>query len=90
MENLRGQFTPTMFPKLKVESYKVDEGYSEDNRSQDDMDSPTGLEQDGRLLEAHMLSVDELSTAASALSEAERAGMARQASLPSKELLSSY
>ena len=54
------------------------------------MDSPTGLEQDGRLLEAHMLSVDELSTAASALSEAERAGMARQASLPSKELLSSY
>lgn len=83
MEQLRSQYTPTMFPKLKIDSsYKVDEGYSEDNRSQDDIDSPNGLEQDdGRLLEAQMLSVNELSTAALALSEAERAGTANQTSL---------
>ena len=77
MENFRGRISQSMVPHLKMDSsYKVDEGYSEETRSQDGLDSPTDMEQDGEnLLQAQMLSARGLSTTVLALSEAEKAGM---------------
>ena len=61
-------------------SYKMDEGYSEAPRSQDDPDSPTAMEQDGEnlLLQPQVMTSAGISTAVSALSEAEKAGMSVQ------------
>ena len=64
----------SMIPNLKMDpSYKVDEGYSEDTRSQDGLDSPMNMEagSDGQQLGiGGRLPSDVL-----ALSEAERSGM---------------
>ena len=77
MEGLRGELPPSLVPHPKMDSsYKVDEGYSEDNRSQDGLESPTGMETDGgNLLQSHIMSADGLSSAVAALSETEKAGM---------------
>ena len=57
-------------------SYKMDEGYSEDTRSQDELDSPMGMESGNEnLLHSQVISATGLSTAVLALSEAEKAGM---------------
>ncbi|KAL6717621.1 hypothetical protein ACLMJK_005536 [Lecanora helva] len=66
-----------MVPQFKRDpSYKVDEGYSEETRSQDGLDSPTDMEQDGdNLLQSQMLSATGLSSAVAALNEAEKAGI---------------
>lgn len=77
MEKFGGQTSETIVPHLRMDSsYKVDEGYSEETRSQDSIDSPTGMEQDGEnLLQSQMMSATGLSTAVLSLSEAEKAGM---------------
>ena len=77
MENFRGRLSQSMAPRFKMDSsYKVDEGYSEETRSQDGLDSPTDMDQDGEnLLQDQMLSARGLSATVSALSEAEKAGM---------------
>lgn len=58
-----------------VPAFKVDEGYSEDNRSQDDVDSPAKFEllATGTNMSVRMLS--SLPEGIMALSEAERSGM---------------
>ena len=77
MEDLRTRLPATLVPNLKMEShYKVDEGYSEDTRSQDDLDSPMGMESGGEtLLQSHVLSLAGLSAAVMNLNESEKAGM---------------
>ena len=76
MEDIRHRFSQPLAPHLKVDaSYRLDEGYSEDTRSQDGLDSQTGMDQDGdHLLQSHIMSVNELSAVASTLGEAEKAG----------------
>ncbi len=66
-----------MIPNLKMESsYKMDEGYSEDTRSQDGLDSPIGMDPGGEnLLQSQLMSATGLPAAVLALSEAEKAGM---------------
>ncbi len=57
-------------------SYKMDEGYSEDTRSQDGCDSPMGMDSGGDgLLQSQIMSATGLSAAVLALSEAEKAGI---------------
>jgi len=70
-----GNLPQALISNIKMDpSYKLDEGYSEDTRSQDDLDSPIAMEQYG-VLQSHMMSATELSTAVSALTEAEKAGV---------------
>lgn len=66
-----------MISNLKMEaSYKMDEGYSEDTRSQDGSDSPMAMESGSdNLLQSQIMSATGLSAAVLALSEAEKAGM---------------
>ena len=54
----------------KMDPYKVDEGYSEDTRSQDDPDSPMRMEPGGD----DMLSTQMTYEAVMALSEGEKSG----------------
>ena len=76
MEDLRTRLPTTLVPNFKMEPpYKVDEGYSEDTRSQDDLDSPMGMEPGSEpLLQTHVLSLAGLSAAVMNLSEIEKAG----------------
>ena len=81
MEDLQAQLPQALIPNLKMDtSYKMDEGYSEAPRSQDDPDSPSVMEQDGEnlLLHPQAMTSAGISTAVSALSEAEKAGMSVQ------------
>lgn len=66
-----------MIPNLKMEaSYKMDEGYSEDTRSQDGLDSPIGVDSGSdNLLQSQLMSATGLPAVVLALSEAEKAGM---------------
>lgn len=77
MENFQGRLSQSMAPKLKMEiSYKVDEGYSEDTRSQDGLDSPMAMESGSEdLIQSQLLSAAGLSSAVMALSESEKAGI---------------
>ena len=74
MDSLLDQLAPTLIPQLKMESsYKVDEGYSEETRSQDGFDSPMGIESGSE--PPHMMSATELSAAVMSLSESDKAGI---------------
>lgn len=66
----------SIIPNLKMDpSYKLDEGYSEDTRSQDGLESPT-VEMGNDALIASQLSVEGvLPSGVMALSEAERSGV---------------
>lgn len=77
MESLHGRLPQTMISNLKMEtSYKMDEGYSEDTRSQDGSDSPMATESGSdNLLHSRIMSATGLSATVLALSEAEKAGM---------------
>ena len=68
MEDYRERpFSPLLSTKMDP-SYKVDEGYSEDTRSQDDPDFPMRMEPDGEdMLPTHI-------DAVMALSESDRSG----------------
>lgn len=76
MENLQARHAQEMIPRLKMEvSYKMDEGYSEDTRSQDGLDSPMGTESaNENLLQSQLMSATGLPAAVLALSETEKAG----------------
>ena len=54
-------------------AYKIDEGYSEETRSQDDMDSPMRLVANTEDLKAHSLRL--AMNAIMSLGEAEKSGM---------------
>lgn len=57
----------------------MDEGYSEDTRSQDELDSPIGMDGGNEnLLQSQIMSATGLPTAVLALSEAEKAGMSTE------------
>ena len=89
MENFRGRLSQTFIPTLKMDSsYKVDEGYSEDTRSQDGLESPMGMDSQGpesaNLLQPHIMSAAGLTSAVSSFSEAEKAGMSNAHSLEPK------
>ena len=70
MEGYKGQIFPPMVSTKMYTSYKVDEGYSEDTRSQDDPDSPMRMEPGGD----DMLQKEILSDAVMALGEGEKSG----------------
>lgn len=77
MESLHGRLPQTMVSNLKMEaSYKMDEGYSEDTRSQDGSDSPMAMESGSdNLLHSRIMSATGLSAAVLAFSEVEKAGI---------------
>ena len=58
-----------------VPAFKVDEGYSEDNRSQDDVDSPAKFELLATSTHTPVRMLASLPGEIMALSEAERSGM---------------
>ena len=70
MENYQARVFPPMVSTKMYTSYKVDEGYSEDTRSQDDPDSPMRSEPG----EDDMLRKEMMSDAISALGEGEKSG----------------
>ena len=74
-------FSPIVSPKMDL-SYKVDEGYSEDTRSQDDPESPMRMESEGD----DMLPTQTIFDAVMALGEGEKSGMHCQI-LPTMSLL---
>ncbi len=71
----------SIIPNLKMDpSYKLDEGYSEDTRSQDGLESPIHMETGNDALLASQLGVGGiLPPGVMALSEAERSGVLAQA-----------
>lgn len=70
MEGYRTRAYPPMVSTKMDPSYKVDEGYSEDTRSQDDPDSPMRMEPEGD----DMLPTQTAFDAVMALSEGEKSG----------------
>ena len=70
MENYQARVFPPMVSTKMYTSYKVDEGYSEDTRSQDDPDSPMRSEPGGD----DMLQKEMISDAILALGEGEKSG----------------
>lgn len=77
MKDLKSRHPPTSFPDVTMDiSYKLDEGYSEDTRSQDGLESPMGMDPSAEgLLSSQIMSTTALSSAVMALTEAEKAGM---------------
>ena len=78
MEGLRGRLSHPLLSNVKMEtSYKMDEGYSEDTRSQEDSDSPIGMDVGNEsLLQPQIISAAGHPAEMLALSEADKAGMA--------------
>ena len=70
MEGYQARTLPPMVSTKMYASYKVDEGYSEDARSQDDPDSPMRMEPEGD----DMLQAQMISDAVIALGEGEKSG----------------
>ena len=70
MENYQARVFPPMVSTKMYTSYKVDEGYSEDTRSQDDPDSPMRSDPGGD----DMLQKEMISDAILALGEGEKSG----------------
>ena len=70
MEGFQARAFPPIVTTKMYASYKVDEGYSEDTRSQDDPDSPMRMEPGGDdMLQTHMAY-----NAVMALSDGEKSG----------------
>ena len=66
----------SIIPNLKMDpSYKLDEGYSEDTRSQDGLDSPNAEMGNDALLASQLGVGGVLPPGVMALSEAERSGV---------------
>ena len=72
-----------MVPTKMDSSYKVDEGYSEDTRSQDDSDSPMRMETGGD----DMLSAQAIVDTVIALNEGEKSGKQWQLFLTMLQLM---
>lgn len=70
MEGYQARVFPPMVPTKLYASYKVDEGYSEDTKSQDDPDSPMRMEPGGE----DMLQNPMVCDAVMALGEGEKSG----------------
>ena len=70
MEGFQARVFPPMVTTKMYASYKVDEGYSEDTRSQDDPDSPMRMESGGD----DMLQTQMAYNAVMALSDGEKSG----------------
>lgn len=70
MEGYHARDFPSMVSTKIYTSYKVDEGYSEDTRSQDDPDSPMRMDPGGDDLLQNQMVLD----AVMALSEGEKTG----------------
>ena len=70
MEGYQASAFPPMVSTKMDSSYKVDEGYSEDTRSQDDTDSPMRMETGGD----DMLSAQAIVDTVIALNEGEKSG----------------
>ena len=70
MEAYQARVFPPMVSTKMDPSYKVDEGYSEDARSQDDSDSPMRMETGGD----DMLPTQTIFDTVMALSEGEKSG----------------
>lgn len=66
-------FSPTVSDKMYT-SYKVDEGYSEDTRSQDDPDSPMAVEPGGEEMLQAQTDTNALYNAVIALGDGEKSG----------------
>ena len=80
MADYHAQLSQLATPSLKMDpSYKVDEGYSEDTRSQDGLESPMSMEPGNYgLMESQMGAGGVLPPGIMVLSEAERMGMLRR------------
>lgn len=73
--NLTRTYQPDFMASKMDTSFKVDEGYSEESRSQDDLDSPMRLESiSDETLTVPITDPPALPPAILALSEAERSG----------------
>lgn len=83
MEGYQARAFPSMVPTKMDSSYKVDEGYSEDTRSQDDSDSPMRMETGGD----DMLSAQAIVDTVIALNEGEKSGKQWQLFLTMLQLM---
>lgn len=70
MEGYQARVLPPMVSPKTYASYKVDEGYSEDTKSQDDPDSPMRMEPGGEDIPQNPMVGD----AVMALGEGEKSG----------------